>query len=96
MVLHLFMLALADIAYAQLQENHLAENACDLFQSWNQPTHLDTFVRYTLDGEEKSVSISSECNERVQDALSICGYLVLDYNTHFLTISRRTESEFHL
>jgi hypothetical protein len=96
MILHLFVLALANITYAQLQKPLLAENACDLFQSWNQPTHLDTFVHYTLDGEEKSVSLSSKCINRVEDALSIYQYLFLEHNAHLLTISRRTEFEFHL
>lgn len=72
MILYVFMVALVNISYAQLQNQTFAENACDLFQIWNQPSHLETFVRYILDGEERSVSLSSRCVENLEDVFSRC------------------------
>lgn len=80
MNIYLFLVLLANTAYAQLQNNIFAEKACELFQVWNQPSPLETFVRYNLDGEERSVSLSSQCIEGFENVLSRCQFLITCYS----------------
>jgi hypothetical protein len=72
MLFKLLIVAMVTMAYGQDNLKALCQNTCNLSSQWKLLSHMNQSVNYVLQGETITVSLASDCESRLEQAMSSC------------------------
>jgi hypothetical protein len=72
MLFKLLIMAMVTMAYGKDDLKALCQNTCDLSSQWTLISHMNQSVNYVLQGETNTVSLDSDCENRLEKAILSC------------------------
>lgn len=75
MMLQLLIMVLATITYAQGDYKELSQNTCGMLSRWTLASNVSSSLSYVSQGKANILSLDSNCESRLESALSSCGCL---------------------